>query len=340
MKHFSPINLSCILFVATGFVLSAQQPVPLSAPLEANPRFDPSAQVLPPAKPAAPMRVTPPRTSSPNRLGSSDLGLQRPVAVKSRGFDYFIGFSTRTYYSSNPSLSQKNDPMELPAGIFQNNLHTGFRLGSYNWGQAAFSPYVGVSYTRLDHFGDKNIDIFDYSTLGLYSYGLVQFPSGWAIKSGISYYNDRESNNNERIYYEIFPNLSILKTFSLGKSVSLLDFSIGHHFTDSVAYSGLGFDDALDRFELSARWTISTYLGKLEISPHARISFLTYGKGNMRDRNDLLRELGLNLEYPFNKYISANLFVRYVSRLSKDGPASFDFNRFDGGGGASLNAKF
>lgn len=324
----------------------AQQPGGgLALPPEAAPRFDPGALILPPEN-AAPANVgaPPPAVAIPraaaSQPGSADLGLQRPVSVKRRGFDYFIGFDSRIFYSSNPSLSQTNDPLEIPAGIFQNNLHTGFRLGSYNLGRAAFSPYIGASYARFDHFGDKSLNAFDYSTLGAYGFGLLQFSNGWAIRAGLSYYQDRESNEGERLYDEIAPGLTLLKTFSFGKAVSVVDFGVHHHFSDSVAYSGLGFEDALDRTEYAARWTLTTHLGPIELSPYARIAFLDYRNGNQADRTDLMREFGLSLEYPINDYISASLFARYLSRLSKGGPASYDFERFDGGAGASIHAKF
>jgi hypothetical protein len=171
-------------------------------------------------------------------------------------------------------------------------------------------------------------------------FGLVQFPSGWALRPGLSYAQDRESNGNEQIYNELFPNFTLLKTFTLGRSVSVIDFSIGRHLTDAPAYQGVGDGDDLDRWELSTRWTVTANIGKLEISPYARLAFLDYSEGTMENRQDLMREVGLDLEYSFNQYVSANLFARYISRLSRGGHYNYDFERFDGGGGAGLKAKF
>ena len=308
---------------------------------EAANRFDPSSIVKTFSESKNSSIKTPPRTSS-RRFGQSDIGLQRPLAVKRRGFDYFIGFDTKVYYSSNPSIAERNSNFAFPAGVFQNNVHSGFRLGSYNWGNAAFSPYIGASLTRFDHFGEENLDIFDMNSLAIFGFGLVQFQNGWAIRAGINYSQDNNAETGSRDYYDIYPNLTILKTFSLGNSLSLIDFAVGNHFTDAPHHGSLpnGSYDALDRWELSGRWTVITFIGKLEISPYARIAFISYTNGYMNDRKDLMREVGLDLEYPFNKYISANLFTRYVSRLSKGGTSSYDFERFDGGGGAALKAKF
>ena len=309
---------------------------------EAAYRFDPSSilRTFPAGKNPS-STTTPPRTSSP-RFGQSDIGLQRPVAVKRRGLDYFIGFDTKVYYSSNPSIAERNSRFAFPAGVLQNNIHSGFRLGSYNWGNAAFSPYFGANYTRFDHFGEEDLDTFDMNSLGIFGFGLVQFQNGWAIRAGLNYSQDNNAETGSRDYYDLYPNLTILKTFSLGRSLSLVDFAMGSHFTDAPHHGSLpnGIYNALDRWEFSSRWTVITHIGKLEISPYARIAFITYKNGGMHDRKDLMREVGLDLEYPFNKYISANLFARYVSRLSKGRSGSYDFDRFDGGGGASLKAKF
>jgi hypothetical protein len=309
---------------------------------EAVYRFDPSSilKTFSAGKNSSSIK-TPPRTSSP-RFGQSDIGLQRPVAVKRRGLDYFVGFDTKVYYSSNPSIAGRNTQLAFPSGILQNNIHSSFRLGSYNWGNALFSPYIGASYTRFDHFGDEDLDTFDMNSRGIYGFGLVQFQNRWVIRTGLNYSQDNNAKTGSRDYYDFYPNLTILKTFSLGKSLSLVDFAIGRHFTNAPHHGSLpnGVYDALDRWEFSSRWTVITHIGKLEISPYARIAFLTYNNGDMHDRKDLMREVGLDLEYPFNKYISAKLFARYVSRLSDGGPASYDFERFDGGGGAALKAKF
>ena len=304
--------------------------------IETVPRFDANTKVVAPAMRERSSRTIPPRTSS-QRPGASDLGLQRPVAVKRRGFDYYLGLSTRVYYSSNPNVQSPGHQYEKPAGVWLNNVHSGFRLGSYNWGQAAFSPYLGLTLTRFDQFGDKDLD-FPLNTLGLYTFGLLQFPSGWALRTGLTYNQDHDGKNNDRVHDDFYPGITLLKTFSLGKAVSLIDFGLSHHFTDSK-FKTINPDE-LDRWELSARWTVMTNIGKWKLSPYARIIYSDYRKGFNHDRQDFTREVGLDLEYPFTSYLTANFFAHYATRLSKGGISSYDYNRFDGGGGASINAKF
>ena len=332
-KFFLPLLVICLGFaLSTGSDATAQKKW---GGLETVPRFDPNSRVFGSPIEEKGTANIPPRTSSP-RPGASDLGLQRPVSVKRRGFDYYLGISTRVYYSSNPTIQAPGATLEKPAGVWLNNLHSGFRLGSYNWGRAAFSPYLGLTLTRFDQFGDKELD-FPLNTLGLYSFGLVQFQNGWAIRSGLTYNQDHDGDGNDRIHNDFYPGITLLKTFSLGKAISLIDFGIAHHFTDSKFNPT---SDELDRWELSARWTVLTQLGKWELSPYARIIFSDYRKGNNHNRQDFSREVGLDIEYPFTKYLTANFFLHYATRLSKGGAYSYDFNRFDGGGGASLNAKF
>ena len=345
MKNAFPTYLCrwlLVLLAAIPFykIIFAGQAGPRRFNYEAAPRFDPGTMTKPFAeRENSSFRTIPPRTSSP-RFGQSDIGLQRPVTVKHRGIDYFIGFDTKVYYSSNPSIADRVSDFDIPAGVIQNNLHTGFRLGSYNWGQAAFSPYIGTSYTRFSHFGEDWLDVFDMGSLGVYMFGLVQFPNRWAIRTGLNYNQDRNTLTGSRDYSDYYPNLSIIKTFSLGKSLSIIDFSFGYHSTEAPAHILSGSIEALDRWELSSRWNLTTNIGKWEISPYVRMALLSYENGSMHDRLDLMREVGLGLEYPFNKYLSATLFSRFVSRLSKGGPAKYDFDRFDGGGGGAINAKF
>ena len=326
--------LSALLLMGGGIDAQAQKQW---GGLEAVPRFDPNTKVVAPAMRERSSRTIPPRTSSP-RPGASDLGLQRPVAVKRRGFDYYLGLSTRLYYSSNPNVNAPGTTFEKPAGVWLNNIHSGFRLGSYNWGKAAFSPYLGLTLTRFDQFGDKDLDL-PLNTLGLYTFGLLQFPSGWALRTGLTYNQDHDGKNNDRVHDDFYPGITLLKAFSLGKAVSLIDFGLSHHFTNSKLNTKN--PDELDRWELSARWTVMTNIGKWELLPYARIIFSDYRKGNNHNRQDFTREVGLDLEYPFTSFFTANFFAHYATRLSKGGLApGYDYNRFDGGGGASINAKF
>ena len=42
--------------------------------------------------------------STSHEISKTDTGLQRPVKSKKKGFGYQLGFSSKIYYSNNPSL--------------------------------------------------------------------------------------------------------------------------------------------------------------------------------------------------------------------------------------------
>ena len=72
---------------------------------------------------------------------NSDLGIQRPVEAKDKGFGYHLGFETKIYHSNNPA-SVDGGPYKTSAGIWENALRNNFILGAYDLGGASFSQFL------------------------------------------------------------------------------------------------------------------------------------------------------------------------------------------------------
>lgn len=265
-------------------------------------------------------------------IGKSDLGIQRPVEAKNTGFGYYLGFETKLYYTNNPA-SIDSGPLKESSGVWENALRNHFLLGAFDLGGATFSPMISLSYTKFTHFGDDLFDNFDFDSLGINFAGVFQFGQGWTIRPSLGLSFDLNPKEGlERQYHQITPSIALGKQFKISKAQSFIEWSLAHNFTDS-AY-GVA-EDKLDRFETALIWGVNIPFHNFELSPFIRFGYANYSN---QDRSDFLSNLGLELKYSFSHWFYLKLFANFSSRQSDED--TYDFNRFDSGIGAALNAKF
>ena len=268
-------------------------------------------------------------------IGQSDLGIQRPVEAKNTGFGYYLGFETKLYYTNNPA-SVDSGTLKEPSGVWENALRNNFLLGAFDLGGATFAPMISLNYTKFTHFGDELFDNFDFDSLGLNFAGVFQFGQGWTIRPSLGLSFDLNPKEGlERQYRQISPSLALGKQFKIGKAQSFIEWSLVQNFTDS-AYVAPGVpDDRLDRFETALIWGVNIPFHNFEFSPFIRLGYASYSN---QDRGDFLTNLGLELKYSFSHWFYIKTFANFSSRQSDED--TYDFNRFDSGLGAALNAKF
>ncbi len=326
LSNFSLLILLCINFLF-AYETSAQTNL-RRGDIRPNPldeiRYRQTIQQGRPAKPI---------TNS--GFGKSDLGIQRPVEAKKTGFAYHLGFDSKLYFSNNPASIDRGDLKE-PCGLWENSFRNTFLLGAFDLGGATFSPIANLSYTKFTHFGDELFDNFDFDTLGLNFAGIFQYGQGWSVRAGLGLTFDLNPREGlERQYHQVSPSIALGKGFKMGTVQSFIEWSIAYNFTDS-AYVIAGFpDDELNRFETAFTFGVNIPFNKFELSPFLRCSYNSYSN---QDRNDFMSNLGLDLKYTFSNWFYLKLFANLSTRQSD--MDNMDFNRFDSGLGASLNAKF
>ena len=269
------------------------------------------------------------------RIGKSNLGIQRPIDAKKSGFGYHLGFDTKLYFSNNPA-SVNNGMLKEGSGIWENSLRNNFLLGAYDLGGLTFSPIINLSYTKFTHFGDDLFENFDFDTLGLNFAGIFQFGQGWSIRPSLGFNFDlNPSEGLERQYHQVSPSLSVGKGFKMGTVQAFVEWSMAQHITDSAYVVPGSSDDKLNRFETALTTGLTIPFNNFEFSPFLRLGFNNYSN---QDRKDFLTNLGLDLKYSFSNWFYLKLFANLSVRQSDDD--IMDFNRFDSGLGAALNAKF
>jgi hypothetical protein len=270
---------------------------------------------------------------STHEIAKSDVGLQRPVKAKKKGFGYKLGFSSKIYHSNNP-LSTESGQYKVSAGVWENSLNNNFLLGAYDLRGATFSPIVSLSYTNFNHFGHELVETIDFGSLTLNFAGIFTFGKGWSLRPSLGYTADFSLEDGmSRLYSQLSPSLALGKSFSMGKAQSFLEWSLGYSFTDSPAQ--LVSKDLLDRFETALTWGVSIPFGDFEFSPYLRLSLADYSN---QSKTDTSTNLGLDLTYSITDWMALRIYSTLSSRSSNND--KMDFTRLDTGAGATLNARF
>jgi len=269
---------------------------------------------------------------SSHEIAKSDVGLQRPVESKKKGFGYQLGFSSKIYHTNNP-LSAKSGEYKVSAGIWENTLSNNFLLGSYDLRGATFSPVIGLSYTNFNHFGHDLVKEIDFGSLTLNFAGIFTFGKGWSLRPSLGYTADLSNKNNlNRQYSQMVPSIALGKSFSIGKAQSFFEWSLNYAFTDSPEYDK---KEELNRLETALTYGIDIPFGDFEFSPFLNLALADYSN---QSKTDFTGTLGLNLTYSITDWMALRIYSTLSSRNSSADVS--EFNRIDTGAGATLNARF
>ena len=271
-------------------------------------------------------------TSTNNPVTKSDLGLQRPVETKNKGFGYHFGFESKLLHSNNPGSSPSAEVDS--AGIWENSLSNNFLLGAYDFGGASFSPIMGLGLSNSSYFGDDTLDALDSNNLNLSFVGIFQFSKGWSVRGGLSSSFDFNPDM-QQTYRQTSPSIGLSKGFNIAAASAFVDLSFSYHITDTDDPTD---PDKMDRFESALLFGVDIPMHNFEISPYLRFCLANYGN---QDRDEFTTNAGIDVSYHFYDWLALKFLLSYSNRNANgaDGAAA-DFSRFDFGGAISLNAQF
>ncbi len=327
MKHLKTINCT----ISTIFsLLFAQFGFSQERNLEATERAVVPANLGQPGNEAA-------ATGEAAGVAASDAGAQRPVKLKKRGVSTFFGYSSKYFYRSNPLMSGSELTNQKTA-MWTNTFYAGTGLGVIESDSAVITPYAGASWTINDYI-EGGLDQLNYNSTGAYAMLLAQYGSGWSSRTGISYASDSSTENDTEDYKEYYPNIGLMKAYSLSESVlGIFDASVGRHITDTQSL--FGNDSELDNWEIAGSYGLNWNASpKLSFAPQYRLSYKIYDEGINEDRDDLTNTFSLRIAYKLASSVSLDLSSSYTDR-STSGRSGLDFKNLDAGGGLSLNARF
>jgi len=292
-------------------------------------------------RPSAAKQVSKASSNSKSSAESpSDTGAQRPVIVKKKGISSYFGYDTKYFYRSNP-LATPGKLKEQATGMWTNTFYGGAGLGVYDMTDYVLTPYIGGSWT-LNDYVESGLDTFNYNSTGAYALLLSQFSNGWSARVGISYANDRSSEFDTEDFKEFYPNLGIMKAYSINENLSsVFDASIGRHNAETFSLGIAGTSEKeLSNTEIAASYALTYKWENLFITPKYKISFKDYDKGINNGRTDTTHDLSLKADYHLGESLKLSAFYTYSNRDADDAQLPSDYESYDAGIGLGINARF
>jgi hypothetical protein len=252
---------------------------------------------------------------------------------------------SQLFYSDNVFLSDEN---KKDAPIWVNTVQATFAPDSFNLGPGRLAPAVGY---RSQWF---NYDIFNCgSELGNLDFNAqTAFASGryqiglWQIFGGFDFTRLMDQDKYDEVYREYVPSLGLQRLFPVNdRLVFSVGGQVGYHWTETPDNSNVSRTDANDRFDasllLAASWQVAP---KLVLQPFYRFQYTTYDhftdtSAGGRGRADIINSMGATLTYYFTRNFSMRIFANYEIKDS-DFSSTYEYHKFDGGGGASFDIRF
>lgn len=276
------------------------------------------------------------QATSGSDAAESDTGAQRPISLRKGGISGYFGYDTKYFYRSNP-LAQSGDLEQLKTAMWTNTFFTGAGIGIIETDNSVITPYIGASWTVNDYI-EENLSGFNYNSTSAYALLLAQYGNGWAARIGVSYSNDRSTEFDTEDFSEFFPNIGIMKSYSVSEeTLAIFDAYVGQHST-TIAPFGSNPDDLLDNLEVAASYGLKYTQGSLTISPKYLLSYKSYDNGPNSDRNDFSHIFSLKANYLISESFDLGIFGTYAKRDSDINLN--DYENLDGGLGLTLNARF
>lgn len=271
-------------------------------------------------------------------VSESDTGAQRPIVLKKNGLSAFFGYNTDYYYTSN---AFGTDAEEIASGIWTNTFYAGAGLGVFDMGEYVLTPYVGGSWMIHDYTKSlKELEDENYNRTQSYVLLLAQFGNGWSLRSGLSYLNDRNSNEDTEILRDFIYNIGTMKAYTIDDSTQgIFTASAKYHDVDADKSAG-GTRDELNRFDLSLSYEINKDFLGLEFNPKYQVSYNDYQNGNNNDRTQFTHTFSLDIVYHITESFRFETISTYTSNDSSGSSNDDDYEMYDLGGGLRLSARF
>jgi len=284
---------------------------------------------------------------------NADVGPQHILKSRPPRKTWFeVVADSQYYYSDNLKLS---DGDKVSGPLFVNTIQAAFAPEAFQLGSGQFAPTVGYRSQWFNYGlggGPSHIDMLDFNAQTAFASGRYQMGL-WSVFGEFDFTRLLDQDKYKEVYREYVPTIGIQRTFPV---CDKLAFSVGgqvdYHWTEIPKNSSFPQTDVNNRFDasllLAAAWQV---MPKLVLQPFYRLQFTDYqgyADGTTesdgvtvihRERQDVINTLGTTLTYYITKNISARIFANYEIK-DNDFSKTYDYHKFDGGGGAGLDIRF
>ncbi len=285
---------------------------------------------------------------------TADVGPQYILKPKFERLWFEASVDTQFYYTDNVFLTEQPiDPTDTSITVVTAQFAVSPTPG-WKVGEGTLTPRVGFRnqsyfYSLADSSTEKRLNDLDFTGQTIFTDLNYQFAKSWQARAGFDVTRLFSHTGNELEFYkELLPRWGLDKIFEVTPvSAFVLSYDGNYHITETQTQfafiNSILASDRSDRTDQSATISfIQQIVPNFIARPYYRFQYTQYAKEDpisRVDRSDKLNTVGIILSYSFNKWSSVRLFCSYDMKDSND-PLISDYNKFDGGIGATLNIKF
>ncbi|MDX2225687.1 MAG: hypothetical protein SFY92_01095 [Verrucomicrobiae bacterium] len=335
-------SLLPLLFAGMAMPLLAQVPAPtaIGTVEDVNRRgqqFRQSGTALQEAEQNVPMI---------NSSEMEDVGPQFIVKSKPRRHWIEATADAQYYYSDNMFLQESSQLGITDTTILVLTGQFALAPTAFDVGGGKLSPRLGFRqqtyfYSLQNDDLVNSLNNFDFDAQTAFADLSYLFYETWQARMGADWTRliTHEKVGNE-FYEEALPRWGLDKFFPFGdKMIFSVSYDGNYHLTSVTPQPMSDINDRTDQ-SLTLAWT-QQVVRRFIARPYYRFQHTTYINKNLNadDRTDYLNTVGLILSYQFNDWASVRLFCSYDMKDSDDRTIA-DYDKFDGGGGATLTFRY
>ncbi|MDK3156472.1 hypothetical protein QPK87_07765 [Kamptonema cortianum] len=287
---------------------------------------------------------------------TADIGPQYILKPKFERQWFEASVDTQFYYTDNVFLEENlpiNDPTDTSITVVTAQFAVAPTPG-WKVGEGTLSPRVGFRnqsyfYSLADSSTEKRLNDLDFTGQTIFTDLFYQFGGTWQARAGFDATRLFSHSGNELEFYkELLPRWGMDKIFEVTPvSAFVLSYDGNYHLTETKSaipiFNQILASDRNDRSDQSVTVSfVQQIVPNFVVRPYYRFQYTGYAKEDpisRVDRSDKLNTVGVILSYSFNKWSSVRLFCSYDMKDSND-PLVSDYDKFDGGIGATLNIRF
>jgi len=280
---------------------------------------------------------------------NTDVGPQRILRLKPRKTYFEIIADSQFFHTDNALLSDKT---KAGTTLFVNTVQAALAPEAYKLGSGQFSPQLGFRSQWFDYGlsgHDGGLSHLDFNAQTAFINGRQEWGL-WQLFGGLDFTRLLDQHHYAEGYREYVPALGLQRFFPFGdRLVFAAGSQIGYHFTGVPPPAVAPFYPVSlhvnDRFDCVVNLSLAyALLPQLVVQPFYRFQYCRYpqfsdGFHPVHAREDLIHSVGASLAYYFKRSVAVRFFTSYEIQDSSY-PGSFDYHKFDAGGGATLDVRF
>lgn len=280
-------------------------------------------------------------------LRDSETGTQRVIKQERRYWRIDASYNLQVYYTSDLFLSDQAISEYDSVGIMSNRLD--LRTIPVDWvsNDLIITPSIGLSWNRLNHFGDGSVDLdgFDFEHHRVYTEARIRRAgSTLSFTAGLEYARLYDFDDRDTTYSAISPYLSVKKLFSMNDTPIIVTGDLNYFSADrNTGFSGYNLldEDSENRWQAAANVFSVMNWGKLQAVPFFKLAYIKYTDWPVSSREDMVFAFGANLSYPIWKAVRVRAFGLYENKSVDESFLGWpDYEKYDLGVGLTAGFSF